>query len=222
LSDGVTSESDDALAKLNALVDPAAIAALYDASQAGVSSVALSVVKDRSLAEDVVQDALLRALEHAASWQEGTELRAWIFRILRNAFLDEERRRGTERRGLAAMPAPEAPAPVLVRWKVWRGLACATTTCPKSASPGSRVKAEGSTGVSTAASGGASGGASIDGAASPPPPPPGAATATGAAAVTPNVSSMALMRSDSSSTEMLLSSSIHSSVVAMCVSLKCE
>nr|WP_209442264.1 RNA polymerase sigma factor [Neoroseomonas oryzicola] len=69
------------------------------------------LARDAARADDLVQDALLRALEHAASWQEGTELRAWIFRILRNAFLDEERRRGTERRGLAAMPAPEAPAP---------------------------------------------------------------------------------------------------------------
>ena len=42
------------------------------------------------------------------------------------------------------------------------------------------------------------------------------AAATGAAAETPKVSSIALIRSDSSSTEMLLSSSIHSSVVAMC------
>jgi RNA polymerase sigma-70 factor (ECF subfamily) len=69
------------------------------------------LARDAARADDLVQEALLRALEHAGSWREGTELRAWLFRILRNAFLDEERRRGTERRGLAAMPKPQPPAP---------------------------------------------------------------------------------------------------------------
>ncbi len=70
------------------------------------------LARDATRADDLVQETLLRALEHAGSWQEGTELRAWLFRILRNAFLDEERRRGTERRGLAAMqqPSPVGPA----------------------------------------------------------------------------------------------------------------
>lgn len=69
------------------------------------------LARDAARADDLVQETLLRALEHAGSWQEGTELRAWLFRILRNAFLDEERRRGTERRGLAAMPEPQPAAP---------------------------------------------------------------------------------------------------------------
>lgn len=69
------------------------------------------LARDAARADDLVQETLLRALEHAGSWQEGTALRAWLFRILRNAFVDEERRRGTERRGLAAMPRPTAAAP---------------------------------------------------------------------------------------------------------------
>lgn len=67
------------------------------------------LARDAARADDLVQDALLRALEHAGSWQPGTDLRAWLFRILRNVFLDEQRRRGTERRLLAALPEP-APA----------------------------------------------------------------------------------------------------------------
>ena len=73
------------------------------------------LARDASRADDLVQEALLRALEHQASWQDGTDLRAWLFRILRNAFLDQARRRGTERRALdtfdphAAQP-PTQPA----------------------------------------------------------------------------------------------------------------
>lgn len=64
--------------------------------------------RDAARADDLVQEALLRALEHEASWQQGTDLRAWLFRILRNLFLDQARRRGRERRILDALPPREA------------------------------------------------------------------------------------------------------------------
>ena len=47
-------------------------------------------------ADDLVQDTLLKAWGHADSFQEGTNLRAWLFTILRNTYYSLYRRRGRE------------------------------------------------------------------------------------------------------------------------------
>jgi RNA polymerase sigma factor (sigma-70 family) len=45
------------------------------------------LVHNKSNAEDLVQETYLKALRSFASFQPGTNFRAWIFRILRNTFL---------------------------------------------------------------------------------------------------------------------------------------
>lgn len=51
---------------------------------------------DAEEARDLVQETFLKALKGFASFREGTNFRAWMFRILRNTFLTS--RTGLERR----------------------------------------------------------------------------------------------------------------------------
>ncbi|MGA2579099.1 MAG: sigma-70 family RNA polymerase sigma factor [Bryobacteraceae bacterium] len=53
------------------------------------------LTQNREEAEDLVQETYLKAFKGFASFQQGTNLRAWMYRILRNTFL-------TSRTGLSA------------------------------------------------------------------------------------------------------------------------
>lgn len=55
-------------------------------------SYARSLVRDRDAAEDLVQDTLLKAWTARESFQMGSNLRAWLFTILRNIFFSQRRR----------------------------------------------------------------------------------------------------------------------------------
>jgi RNA polymerase sigma-70 factor, ECF subfamily len=48
------------------------------------------------LADDLVQDTLLKAWSHSGSFMEGTNIRAWLFTILRNTYYSMYRKRGRE------------------------------------------------------------------------------------------------------------------------------
>jgi len=47
---------------------------------------------DRAAADDLAQEALLRAWQARASFEPGTQLRAWLFVIVRNLFYSDRRR----------------------------------------------------------------------------------------------------------------------------------
>ncbi len=59
------------------------------------------LMRDPTKSDDLVQDAVLRALASIDQFQPGTSLKAWAFTILRNAFFEQERRRKRETAAMA-------------------------------------------------------------------------------------------------------------------------
>ena len=53
---------------------------------------ARALARDVATADDLVQDCLARALGKLHLWQEGTDLRAWLFTILHNQYVNQVRR----------------------------------------------------------------------------------------------------------------------------------
>ena len=53
-------------------------------------SFACWLTHDRAAAEDLVQETFMKALKGFSSFKQGTNFRAWIYRILRNAFLTSQ------------------------------------------------------------------------------------------------------------------------------------
>jgi RNA polymerase sigma-70 factor (ECF subfamily) len=63
-------------------------------------STALRLCANEKDAEDLVQDTYLKALRFRDKFQEGTNLKAWLFKILTNTFINKYRRKVRERRVL--------------------------------------------------------------------------------------------------------------------------
>lgn len=70
---------------------------------------ARALTRNRADADDLVQDTVEKALKAAARFQPGTRLDSWLFRIARNAWIDEARSRQV--RAAVASDADPAEAP---------------------------------------------------------------------------------------------------------------
>ncbi len=53
---------------------------------------ALSLTRDMSRADDLVQDTVVKAWTNIDKFEPGTNMRAWLFTILRNTFYSERRK----------------------------------------------------------------------------------------------------------------------------------
>jgi RNA polymerase sigma-70 factor (ECF subfamily) len=60
---------------------------------------------DRTAAEDLVQEAMMKALRGFSSYQQGTNFRAWMHRILRNTYLTSQ----TGLRAVVSLDSDDAP-----------------------------------------------------------------------------------------------------------------
>ncbi|MFG1345975.1 sigma-70 family RNA polymerase sigma factor [Xanthobacter autotrophicus DSM 431] len=64
---------------------------------------ARSLTRNRTEADDLVQETLLKALSNIDKFDPGTNLRAWLFTILRNTYYTEIRKRRRESDGISAL-----------------------------------------------------------------------------------------------------------------------
>lgn len=59
---------------------------------------ARALTRDAGAADDLVQEALLRAYERASTYRADRSLRSWLLSILHNLFIDQKRRESSEQR----------------------------------------------------------------------------------------------------------------------------
>lgn len=57
---------------------------------------AMTLTKDESKADDLIQDTVVRAWSKFDQYEDGTNLRAWLFTILRNSFFSSIRKQRFE------------------------------------------------------------------------------------------------------------------------------
>lgn len=70
---------------------------------------ALVLTRDAVSADDLVQETLTRAIARADTWQPGSDLRPWLFRIMHNAHVSDLRRARTRTDAAPDLPRPVTP-----------------------------------------------------------------------------------------------------------------
>src|SRR5678816_2932888 len=76
----------------------------------GLYSSALRMTRNPSDAEDLVQETVLRAYRGFAGFQEGTNLKAWLYRILTNSFINTYRKKQRQ--------PQQSPADEIADWQL--------------------------------------------------------------------------------------------------------
>jgi RNA polymerase sigma-70 factor, ECF subfamily len=71
---------------------PDALRSAFVAAIGHLRAFALSLCRDRQQADDLVQETLVKAWHKRQSFEEGTNLKAWLFTILRNQYFSERRK----------------------------------------------------------------------------------------------------------------------------------
>ena len=89
------------MVEINSTLSPEALTRLL-ANQRVFLGFVEKHVHSRPIAEDIVQDAFLRALERGGALEKEESAVAWFYRILRNAVIDHYRKHGSNQLALEA------------------------------------------------------------------------------------------------------------------------
>lgn len=74
------------------------VIASFETHRSHLEALGRRLARNAAEAEDLVQDTFVRAYVHSDSFTPGTNARAWLGRILRNLFVDRQRKRKAEMR----------------------------------------------------------------------------------------------------------------------------
>lgn len=105
MTDREAQSGDDAATHANEGVE-----SYYVENRARLLGFIRSKVHDDALAEDILQDSLLRALRSASDLQDSEKFVSWLYRIIRNAITDAHRRAGATQRKLDALATSQDAA----------------------------------------------------------------------------------------------------------------
>ena len=115
------------MARFASRLDPAALEEITSRYMRPATAVARRLLPDAALAEDAVQEALLRLVRNRSSYEAGRPFAPWFYAIVRHAAVDLARRRSrhreavadlaarTPRRVVAELPGPSAGPDDLLR-----------------------------------------------------------------------------------------------------------
>src|SRR5436853_3500873 len=63
----------------------------------GLQPFAVSLTRDQEAARDLCQETLYKAFAYRHRYQSGTNIRAWLYTIMRHIFINDYRREGRKR-----------------------------------------------------------------------------------------------------------------------------
>jgi RNA polymerase sigma factor (sigma-70 family) len=63
----------------------------------GLKPFAITLTKDQESAKDLCQETLYKAFAYREHYQAGTNIKAWLFTIMRNIFINDYRRNGRKK-----------------------------------------------------------------------------------------------------------------------------
>jgi RNA polymerase sigma-70 factor (ECF subfamily) len=93
---------------------------------------ARALTGERSAADDLVQDTLERALSRFHLWRRGSDLRAWLFTIMHNIYVNQTRSRmRRQHEALENEPAEDAVRAPEPDWLELRDLEAALARLPE-------------------------------------------------------------------------------------------
>lgn len=84
----------------------ALVRTIIDEHAAAMYRVAISIVRDGALAEDVVQESIVKAWQAAGTFRGDASLKSWVLRIAHNTAISMLRKRREEFRDPATLPEP--------------------------------------------------------------------------------------------------------------------